>query len=67
METAIASDTDLAASWSTTTDSGLAISVSFDIDGPQVTLQSLGTGVHSHSTMVTEAMGVGAGDADSVV
>ena len=27
----MASDTDLAASWSTTTDSGLAISVSYDI------------------------------------
>ena len=62
----MASDTDLAASWSTTTDSGLAISVSYDIDGDSGNASITGDwGTFSYDDG-SEAMGVGGGDADSV-
>jgi hypothetical protein len=62
----MASDTDLAASWSTTTDSGLAISVSYDIDGDTGNASITGDwGTFSYDDG-NEAMGVGGGDADSV-
>ena len=62
----IASDTDLAASWSTTTDSGLAISVSYDIDGDSGNAAITGDWGTFSFDDGNEAMGVGGGDADSV-
>ncbi|MDC3014246.1 porin [Alphaproteobacteria bacterium] len=65
-DNSMASDTDLAASWSTTTDSGLAISVSYDIDGDSGNASITGDwGTFSYDDG-NEAMGVGGGDADSV-
>ena len=59
----MASDTDLAASYSTTTDSGLAISVSYDIDGDTGNASITGDwGTFSYDDG-NEAMGVGGGDA----
>ena len=62
----MASDTDLAASWSTTTDSGLAISVSYDIDGDSGNASITGDWGTFSFDDGNEAMGVGGGDADSV-
>ena len=62
----MASDTDLKAAWSTTTDSGLAISVNYDIDadsGDASITGDWGTFTYDDGN---EAMGVGGGDADSV-
>ena len=62
----MASDTDLGASWSTTTDSGLAISVSYDIDGDTGNGSITGDWGTFSFDDGNEAMGVGGGDADSV-
>ena len=62
----MASDTDLAASWSTTTDSGLAISVSYDIDADSGNASITGDWGTFSFDDGNEAMGVGGGDADSV-
>lgn len=64
--TAMGSDIDLAASYSTTTDTGLSISVSYDIDGDTGAV-SIG-GDFGTLTMDdgNEAMGIGGGDANSV-
>jgi len=62
----MASDTDLAAAWSTTTDSGLAISVSYDIDGDSGNGSITGDWGTFSFDDGNEAMGVGGGDADSV-
>jgi len=57
---------DLAAAWSTTTDTGLAISVDFDIDSPSATMSIAGDWGTFTFDQGNEAMGTGAGDADSV-
>ena len=62
----MASDTDLAASWSTTTDSGLAISVSYDIDADEGGASITGDWGTFSFNDTSDAMGVGGGDADSV-
>ena len=64
--TAVLTDTDMAASWSTTTDTGLTLSVSYDLDSPS----SSGSLAGDFGTISwddgQEAMGVGGGDADAV-
>ena len=62
----MASDTDLKAAWSTTTDSGLAIAVNYDIDadsGDASITGDWGTFTYDDGN---EAMGTGGGNADSV-
>ena len=56
----------LAASWSTTTDSGLAISVNYDIDADSGNASITGDWGTFSFDDGNEAMGVGGGDADSV-
>ena len=64
--TSMASDTDLKAAWSTTTDSGLVIAVNYDIDGDSGDASITGDwGTFTYDDG-NEAMGVGGGDADSV-
>ena len=64
--TTMASDTDLKAAWSTTTDSGLVIAVNYDIDGDSGDASITGDwGTFTYDDG-NEAMGVGGGDADSV-
>ena len=64
--TAVLTDTDMAASWSTTTDTGLTLSVSYDVDSPSSS-GSLGGDFGTISwDDGQEAMGVGGGDADAV-
>ena len=64
--TSMASDTDLKAAWSTTTDSGLSIAVNYDIDGDSGDASITGDwGTFTYDD-ASEAMGVGGGDADSV-
>lgn len=62
----MASDTDLKAAWSTTTDSGLAISVNYDIDADSGDASITGDWGTFSFDDGNEAMGVGGGDADSV-
>ena len=62
----MASDTDLKAAWSTTTDSGLAIAVNYDIDADSGDASITGDWGKFTFDDGNEAMGVGGGDADSV-
>ena len=62
----MASDTDLKAAWSTTTDSGLAIAVNYDIDADSGDASITGDWGTFSFDDGNEAMGVGGGDADSV-
>jgi outer membrane protein OmpU len=64
--TAMGSDIDLAAKYSTTTDTGLSISVSYDIDGDTGAVSIGGDFGTLTMDQDNEAMGVGGGDADSV-
>ena len=64
--TSMGSDIDLAASYSTTTDSGLAISVSYDIDGDTGDVSIAGDFGTLTFDDGNEAMGIGGGDANSV-
>ena len=66
--TAYGGSTNLGMSYSTTTDSGLAISVSLDVDSPSSGGSFSITGDWGTLTVDegNEAMGVGGGDADSV-
>ena len=64
--TKMGSDIDLAAKYSTTTDTGLSISVSYDIDGDTGTVTIGGDFGTLSMDDDNEAMGVGGGDADSV-
>ena len=64
--TSIGSDIDLAAKYSTTTDTGLSISVSYDIDGDTGSVSIGGDFGTISFDDDNEAMGVGGGDADSV-
>ena len=57
---------DLAAAWSTTTDTGLAISVDFDIDSPEAKMTIAGDWGTFTFDQGDSAMGTGGGDADSV-
>ena len=64
--TSYGGDTNLAAAYSTTTDSGLAISVSYDIDADEGSASITGDWGTFTFNDANEAMGVGMGDADSV-
>lgn len=64
--TSMGSDIDLAAAYSTTTDSGLAISVSYDIDGDTGDVSIAGDFGTLTFDDGNEAMGIGGGDANSV-
>ena len=64
--TKMGSDIDLAAKYSTTTDTGLSISVSYDVDGDTGSVSIGGDFGTLSMDDDNEAMGVGGGDADSV-
>ena len=64
--TSMGSDIDLAASYSTTTDTGLAISVSYDVDGDTGAVSIGGDFGTLTMDQDNEANGVGGGDANSV-
>jgi hypothetical protein len=64
--TEMGSDIDLAASYSTTTDTGLSISVSYDIDGDTGAVSIGGDFGTLTMDQDNEANGVGGGDANSV-
>ncbi len=57
---------DLAAAWSTTTDTGLAITVDFDIDSPEAKMTIAGDWGTFTFDQGDSAMGTGGGNADSV-
>jgi len=57
---------DLAAAWSTTTDTGLAISVDFDIDATEASMSIAGDWGTFTFDQGDGAMGTGGGDAESV-
>ncbi len=64
--TAVLTDTDMAADWSTTTDTGLTLSVSYDLDSPSSSGSIGGDFGTINWDDGSEAMGVGGGDADAV-
>jgi len=64
--TSMATTGDLAAAWSTTTDTGLAISVDFDIDSPEAKMTIAGDWGTFTFDQGDSAMGTGGGNADSV-
>ena len=64
--TAYGGGTNLSASWSTTTDSGLDLSVSFDVDSPEGSASITGDWGTISFADGNDAMGIGMGNADVV-